>query len=408
MSEGNNIRIKDFFSQLKGDKTVWAITAFLAIFSFLPIYSASSNLAYLYGDGSTFQYLFTHFIHILLGFVLMYAVHKIPYQYFKGLSIIAIPVVIVLLIYTLGQGTTIHGAGASRWIKIPLINKSFQTSALAIVVLMVYVARYLSKIKDREITFKESLWPLWLPTLAVIGLILPANFSTAAITFCMVLLLCFIGGYRFKYLLYVVGIGIAALSIFILFAKAFPEIMPHRVDTWTSRIENYMDKSETKDDYQVEKSKMAIARGGIIGVGVGKSVERNFLPQSSSDFIYAIIVEEMGLVGGIGLMLFYLLLLYRFLVISTKTDSIFGKLLVIGVGLPIIFQAFINMAVAVHLFPVTGQTLPLISDGGTSIWMTCTAIGLILSVSRSKQEEVEKEAKKVENENPLEILSEAI
>src|SRR5699024_7442962 len=163
-----------------------------------------------------------------------------------------------------------------------------------------------------------------------------------------------------------------------------------------------------KDDYQIEKSKMAIARGGITGAGIGKSIERNFLPQSSSDFIFAIIVEEMGLIGGFGVMLLYLWLLFRFVVISTKADSIFGKLLVIGVGLPIIFQAFINMAVAVQLFAVTGQTLPLISDGGSSIWMTCVAIGIVLGVSVKREESKEKELENPENENPLEILSEAI
>lgn len=408
MSGTNNIQLKSFFSNLKGDKSVWAATALLAVFSFLPIYSASSNLAYLYGDGSTIPYLFSHFIHIFLGFVIMFAVHKVPYQYFKGLSIIGIPVIIGLLVYTLSQGTIIQGSEASRWITIPFINKSFQTSALATVVLMVYVARYLSKIKDQDISFKESILPLWGVVFVVVGLILPANFSTAAITFAMVILLCFIGGYPFKYLLYVGGAGIVVLGIFILFAKAFPEIMPNRVDTWSQRIENYMAGENAKDTYQIEKSKMAIARGGITGVGMGKSVERNFLPQSSSDFIFAIIVEEMGLIGGFGVMLVYLWLLIRFVIISTKSNSIFGKLLVIGLGLPIIFQAFINMAVAVQLFPVTGQTLPLISDGGSSIWMTCAAIGIILGVSLKREEAKEKELKENEEENPLEILSEAI
>lgn len=408
MSGTKNIQLKSFFSNLKGDKSVWAATALLAVFSFLPIYSASSNLAYLYGDGSTIPYLFSHFIHIFLGFVIMFAVHKVPYQYFKGLSIIGIPVIIGLLVFTLSQGTIIQGSEASRWITIPIINKSFQTSALATVVLMVYVARYLSKIKDEDISFKESILPLWGVVFVVVGLILPANFSTAAITFAMVILLCFIGGYPFKYLLYVGGAGIVVLGVFILFAKAFPEIMPNRVDTWSQRIENYMAGENAKDTYQIEKSKMAIARGGITGVGMGKSVERNFLPQSSSDFIFAIIVEEMGLIGGFGVMLVYLWLLVRFVIISTKSNSIFGKLLVIGLGLPIIFQAFINMAVAVQLFPVTGQTLPLISDGGSSIWMTCAAIGIILGVSLKREEAKEKELKENEEENPLEILSEAI
>lgn len=410
MSKPNNTAFKNVFSYLKGDKSIWAIAALLAIFSFIPVYSASSNLAYLYGNGSTFQYLFTHFVHLFLGFAVIYAIHRIPYHYFRGLSILALPIVIALLLYTLAQGTTINGADASRWITIPFTSSTFQTSTLAAVVLMIYVARYLSKIHDRKVTFKETILPLWVPVALVVGLILPANFSTAAIIFAMVLMLAFLGGYPFKYLLSIVGLGICALGIFVLAAKAFPEAMPNRIDTWTSRIENFFDGKVTGDDYQIEKSKIAIARGGITGVGIGKSVERNFLPQSSSDFIFAIIVEEMGLIGGFGVMLAYLLILFRLVIISTKSNTVFGKLVVIGVGLPIIFQALINMAVTVELFPVTGQTLPLISNGGSSIWMTCVALGIVLSVSakREEQKQQEESLQEEENENPLDVLSEAI
>jgi cell division protein FtsW len=303
------------------------------------------------------------------------------------------------------QGTTIDGANASRWIQIPLVNMSFQTSTLAFVVLMVYVARYMSKIKDREITFKESILPLWIPVFVILVLILPANFSTAAIMFLMVVILVFLGGYPIKYLAVIIGSGILGLVFFVLIAKAFPEAMPNRIDTWMSRIESFSNDEETEADYQIEKAKIAIASGGIQGVGPGKSIQKNFLPQSSSDFIFAIIVEEYGLLGGFTLMIFYLWLLFRIVIVSQKSDTIFGKLLVLGVGLPIVFQALINMAVAVELFPVTGQTLPLISSGGTSIWMTCLAIGIILSVS-AKREEL-KHQESIED-NPLEILSEAI
>ena len=184
--------------------------------------------------------------------------------------------------------------------------------------------------------------------------------------------------------------------------------MPNRVDTWTSRIENFSNDEDTEADYQIEKAKIAIARGGVTGTGIGKSVQRNFLPQSSSDFIYAIIVEEMGLIGAFGVMSAYLMLLFRIIIVATKANTMFGKLVVMGVGLPIIFQALINMAVAVELFPVTGQTLPLISSGGTSIWMTCMALGIILSVSAKREEIKEAEERLNEEENPLDILSEAI
>ncbi|TDI72370.1 MAG: cell division protein FtsW [Bacteroidetes bacterium] len=392
------------FKNIKGDKAIWAVVALLALFSFLPVYSASSNLAYLYGDGNTFQFLLKHFAHLLLGFGILYGVHKIPYHYFRGLSIIAMPIVILLLLITLSQGTTIEGANASRWIRIPFVGVTFQTSTLAAVVLMTYIARYLSRIKDKEITFKESLLPLWLPVFVILGLILPANFSTTAIVFAMVVVLVFIGGYPVRYLFIVLSAGAAMLVIFGLTAKAFPEILPHRVDTWISRIESFTDDEDTEADYQIEKAKIAIASGGVTGLGPGKSIQKNFLPQSSSDFIYAIIAEEFGMLGALFLLLLYLLLLFRLVIVVHKSTSFFGKLLVIGIGLPIIFQALINMGVAVELFPVTGQTLPLISSGGTSIWMTCLALGMVLSVSAKREIQIKEE----QEENPLDILSEAL
>ncbi len=393
------------FKNIKGDRLIWAISALLAIFSFLPVYSAASNLAYIGGSGNTFGFFVKHLMHLFLGFTIMYGVHKIPYRYFRGLSMIMIPIVIVLLIITLLQGTTIDGANASRWIQIPFVGMSFQTSTLAAVVLMVYVARYLSKIQDRQVTFMETLLPLWTPVFFVLILILPANFSTTAIVFLMVMMLTFIGGYPIKYLAAIVGSGMVVLAIFILVAKAFPDAMNNRVDTWTSRIENFVNSEDTEADYQIENAKIAIASGEIYGKGPGKSTQKNVLPQSSSDFIFAIIIEEYGLFGGLVLLVMYSWLLFRIVLVSQKADTIFGKLLVLGVGLPIIFQALINMAVAVELFPVTGQTLPLISSGGTSIWMTCLAIGIILSVS-SEREQIKRVT--INEDNPLEILSETI
>lgn len=384
---------------------IWAIVALLAIFSFLPVYSSSSNLAYTASSGSTFSFFMKHFMHLVLGFAIMYGVHRVPYRYFRGLSIVMLPVVLILLVLTMFQGNTIEGANASRWIQIPIVGMSFQTSTFAAVVLMVYVARYLSKIQDRDISFKETILPLWMPVFLVLILILPANFSTAAIMFAMVMVLAFIGGYPVRYLAIIVGMGLIALALFVLTAKAFPEVMPNRIDTWMSRIENFSNGEDTEADYQIEKAKIAIATGHYVGLGPGKSVQKNFLPQSSSDFIFAIIVEEYGLVGGLVILVVYCWMLFRIVIIAQKSDTVFGKLVVLGVGLPIVFQAFINMAVAVELFPVTGQTLPLISSGGTSIWMTCLAIGIILSVS-AKREELKEQEDGLDN--PLEILSEAI
>lgn len=396
--------MRNIFHYIQGDRAIWGIVGLLALFSFLPVYSSSSNLAYLYGDGSTLPYLFRHFAHLVLGFAILYGVHKIPYNYFRGLSIIAIPVVILLLIITMAEGTTIEGANASRWIRVPFVGVTFQTSTLAGVVLMTYVARYLSRIKDKTVTFKETLLPLWVPVFIVLALILPANFSTTAIFFSMIVMLVFVGGYPLRYLGIILGAGLIFLTLFVLSAKAFPGVFSNRVDTWISRVENFSDNKDTEADYQIEKAKIAIASGGVTGLGPGKSVQKNFLPQSSSDFIYAIIVEEFGLIGGLFLMVLYLFLLFRIVIVAHKSTSVFGKLLVIGVGMPIVFRALINMAVAVELFPVTGQNLPLISSGGTSIWMTCLALGMVLSVSAKREVSVKEE----KEENPLDILSEAI
>jgi len=399
--------VKSLFQNIKGDKTIWAVVALLALFSFLPVYSASSNLVYVVGSGTTMGYLVKHAMLLILGFGIIYGIHRIPSRYFKGLSLIAMPIVLVLLVFTLAQGTTIEGANASRWIQLPLVGITFQTSNLASVVLMIYVARYLSKIKDKEVTFKESILPLWVPVFLVVILILPANFSTAGIIFSMVLLLCFLGGYPTKYLLGIAGSGLLCLAFFVLVAKAFPDSFSNRVNTWENRISSFTNDEDSEADYQIEKAKIAIATGGIVGKGAGKSIQKNFLPQSSSDFIYAIIVEEYGLVGGIALMFFYLLLLFRIVVVANANKKIFGKLLVLGVGLPIVFQALINMAVAVELFPVTGQTLPLISSGGTSSWMTCLAIGIILSASvkGSAKKKSKSRSSDMEITNPLEVLS---
>ena len=395
--------MKTIFQHIKGDRAIWAIVAVLAIFSFMPIYSASTNLVYVVGNGSTFGHLIKHIVLLITGFGVIYGVHRIPYRYFSGGAVLMLPVVILLLIFTLAQGTLIGGANASRWIKIPFVGIGFQTSTLAGLVLMVYVSRYLAKNKEKAIIFKESLLQLWLPVGVVLVLVLPANFSTTAIVFLMILILTFIGGYPLKYIGYVLSMGLFSLLFFILVAKAFPDAMPNRVSTWQNRIESFS-SSEGKEVYQVEKAKIAIATGGMIGKGPGKSIQKNFLPQSSSDFIYAIIIEEYGLVGAIIVAFIYFLLLFRILITAKKATTIFATLMVLGVGIPIVFQAMINMAVAVNILPVTGQTLPLISSGGTSIWMTCFALGMILSVSASKNETEET----ILDDNPLDILHETI
>ena len=390
---------------ISGDRVLWVALALLSIFSFLPIFSASSNLAYVIGQGTPWSHLFKHFVVIVFGFALMIAIHKVPYQYFKGISILALPITFFLLIYTASQGNLIDGANANRWIKIPIVGLSFQTSNLASIVLLTYVAHFISKENFKLLRFKTSILPLWLPVFSAILLILPANLSSAALLFSMIMILVFLGGYPLRYLLGIFVTGLFFTVIFILSAKAYPDFLPNRVDTWINRIENFIFLDGNEGNYQIERAKTAIATGGLAGVGAGKSVMKNFLPQSSSDFIYAIIVEEFGLIGGTGLILLYLIVLFRIVVIASKANTIFGKLLSLGLGLPIIFQAFVNMGVALQVLPVTGQTLPLISSGGTAAWMTCIAFGIILSVSANSNSESSVLGQD-KNNNPIAILSE--
>jgi cell division protein FtsW len=273
---------------------------------------------------------------------------------------------------------------------------------MAIVILMVYTSFYLSKNYNKKISFNQSILPLWTPILLVLILILPSNFSTAAMIFMMILTLIFIGRYPLKYLLGIIFSGLFFLSIFVLLVRSYPDLMPNRIDTWANRIDNFIGEESIESNYQIIRAKSAIATGSIFGVGAGKSAMKNLLPQSTSDFIYAIITEEYGTIGAISILLLYTLLLFRIIIVSYKSQTVFGQLLALGVGLPIIFQAFINMGVAVQLFPVTGQPLPLISTGGTSIWMTFLALGIVLSVSVNKIDE-----ETVDYNNPLNVLSEA-
>lgn len=389
---------------IKGDKATWAIILIFTLFSFLAVYSASTNLVYVIGKGTTFGHFIRHGVIIAIGFIIIYVVHKIPYRFARPISKLGLVLSAVLLIFAALKGTTIEGANASRWIQLPFVGISFQPSTFALVVLMIYVASYLAENYEKKLTFSETLLPLWLPVLVIVGLIVPSNLSTAVLVATSVGILAFIGRHPIKNLLTVALIGIVTMAFFLLLAKAFPDAFSNRVDTWISRIESFAGGADEKEGYQIERAKMAIAKGGIMGEGAGKSTMKNFLPQSSSDFIYAIITEEYGSFGALIIMILYVILLIRIVVISQNAKTVFGQLLVLGVGLPIILQALINMGVAVELFPVTGQNLPLISSGGTSIWMTCLALGLILSVSTNKRtsnQQMEKDQKMEEVEEEL-------
>ncbi|MDR2122804.1 MAG: FtsW/RodA/SpoVE family cell cycle protein [Flavobacteriaceae bacterium] len=375
-------KLKYYF---KGDAILWAAIFLISLASFLPVYSASSNLQYVVGQGSVLGHFAKHAGFILVGIGIVFVFQKIDYKYFGGFSKLLLPVVIFLLILTLMQGNNIDGTNASRWLKLPGVPFAFQTSVFAALVLNVYIARYLDRNKDKEMTFNNSFVPVLLPVFLVTGLIFPANGSTGIMTFLMILALLFIGGYPFKIMVSIVGVGVVIIFVFITLVLKYPDMFPsNRIHTWKSRIENFVG-DDKQESYQVQQAKAAIVQGGIIPRGPGKSAFKQSLPQSSSDFIFAIIVEEYGY-GGVFICFFlYLLILWRIIVIATKVENVFGTLLVVGVGLPVIFQAFSNMAVAVNLIPVTGQPLPILSYGGTSMWVAYMVLGIIISVSREIQ-----------------------
>jgi len=365
-------------SYIKGDKVIWAIVLLLSLLSILVVYSSIVVLAYRNNAGNTEYYLIKHAITIAFGLLLMYLTHKIKYTYFSKISQIALYIAAPLLLFTLIKG--VSAGDASRWLAIPGTKLTFQTSDFAKLALISYVARILSMKQEQIKDFKAAFIPVVIPILIICALILPANFSTAAVLFTTCLVLMFIGRINIKYILSLIGIGIIALVLFVALIFAFPNIN-NRVSTWKARIENFK-SGDSKTNYQVEQAKIAIATGGIAGKGPGNSSQRNFLPQASSDFIYAILIEEYGIVGGIVIVFLYAILFFRGVRIVNQSPTTFGGLLAIGLSFSLVFQAMINMAVAVNLLPVTGQTLPLVSMGGSSIWFTSIAVGIILSVSR--------------------------
>jgi cell division protein FtsW len=377
--------------KIKGDKVIWAVVFFLTLFSFLAVYSSTGTLAYKYHGGNTNYYMLKHAIILLFGLLLMYFAHKLKYTYYSRIFQLALYIAVPLLLVTLLLGLNINDA--KRVLLIPYVNLTFQTSDLAKITLIIYLARMLTKKQNNIKDFKSAFVPLMIPVLIVTGLIFPANFSTAALLFVTSMVLIFIGRVKLTYIFGMIGAGIVVLAIAIAILMMLPAEKQGRLGTWKNRIASFVDGSD-KDNYQVEQGKIAIATGGPLGKGPGNSTQRNFLPHPYSDFIFAIIVEEYGIAGGVFIVFLYLVLLFRAVKIVTQMPGTFGAFLSIGVAFNLVFQAMINMGVAVNLLPVTGQPLPLVSMGGTSIWFTSLSIGIILSVSKElekrKKEEKEK------------------
>ncbi len=380
MSKKKTIAYK-ILDSLSGDKVIWIIVGILSIISLLVVWSSTGTLAYKYHGGNTLYYILKHASLMVAGIVIMYLTHLVPYKYYSRISQLLIMISIPLLLITLISGSNLNDA--SRWLKIPVINLSFQTSDLAKIALIMYLARLLSKKQEDIKDLRKGFMPLMIPILLTVGLIFPANFSTAAILFVTSLILLFIGRINLKYIFIMVGTGLAIVVLLLMVAQYYPKLLP-RLGTWESRIENFMNK-DSGGNYQAEQSKIAIATGGIFGKMPGNSMQRNFLPHPYSDFIYAIIIEEYGFVGGVVVIILYLILLYRAVQIALRSPGTYGAFLSLGLMFSLVFQAFINMAVAVNLLPVTGQPLPLLSMGGTSFWFTSFAIGIVLSVSRETQ-----------------------
>ena len=370
-----------FNRHLRGDRTIWMVALFLGMISLLAVYSAIASLAFKQDAGS-FRFLFKHFIMLASGGLLIFYASRLRFGVYGRLSELLIWLTAGMLLLTLLLGSNINDA--SRWMRIPGLGVTFQTSDLAKLVLIVYLARVLSKYQEEINGFRMFLVRVGLPIGLICGLILPANFSTAALLFFTCLAVLFIAEVPIRNILGLIGIAIGSFILLLTISEALPDLhLLPRVETWQARIENH-NSGDSDANYQVEHAKIAIASGGILPNGPGSGTSRNFLPHPYSDMIYAFIVEEYGsLFGGIGIILLYLILLYRSIRIAHRCEKRSGALLAFGLSFGLVVQAMVNMAVAVDLVPVTGQPLPLVSMGGTSIWFTCLAIGIILSVSRS-------------------------
>ncbi|HUX85083.1 MAG TPA: FtsW/RodA/SpoVE family cell cycle protein [Chitinophagaceae bacterium] len=392
-----------FLQKTKGDKVIWSVVVILSLVSVLAVYSSTGTLAYRMRHGNTEYYLVKQLSVLILGILIIYFAHRVNYTVYSRVAVFGFLVAIPLLVYTYFFGSHINDA--SRWIRLPVINLTFQTSDMAKLALFMYMARQLSKKQDVIKDLKKGYLPLIIPVVIICALIAPANLSTALLLGASCLMLCFIGRVRMKHIL--MTILVAAIPLVFLVGAAMVTyhgqetgVDPSqdnntlivraeshgRVGTWIRRVQDFMYSQHSEAPYQVQQAKIAIAGGGLFGRGPGNSEERNFLPHPYSDFIYAIIIEEYGLVGGALLIAFYLIFLFRSIRIFKRCPYAFGAFLAVGLSFTLVIQALANMAVTVNIFPVTGVTLPLVSMGGSSIWFTSLAIGIILSVARNVED----------------------
>ena len=397
----NTFNADNLLSKTKGDKVIWALVILLTLVSLLAVYSATGSLAYKNYRGNTEIYLFKQIAFTLAGIMVIYFAHLVNYTFYSRVANIVFLLTLPLLLYTLFFGVKMNEG--SRWIRLPLINMTMQTSDLARLALFMYLARMLSRKQDVIKDFKKGFLPVIAPVAITCALITPANLSTALLLGASCLMLLFIGRVRTRHILMTIGIAMIPLLFLVaaavirhgktkddsLAVKKTGSALTGRVDTWIGRVESFIYGSKDdvdNDAYQVNQAKIAISKGGVFGVGPGNSTTRDYLPQAYNDFIYAIIMEEYGLVGGAFIMFIYLVFLYRCIRIYKRCPYAFGAFLALGLSFTLALQAVANMAVTVNLFPVTGVTLPLVSMGGTSFIFTCLAIGIILSVARNVEQ----------------------
>lgn len=380
----------------RGDKVIWAIVVVLSLVSLLVVYSATNSLAYKLYKGNTLVYLFKQIVFISLGIIIVYFAHRVNYTIYSRVAKMLFYISIVLLIYTLFFGAKINDG--SRWIKLPIINLTIQTSDIAKLALFMYLSRLLSKKQDVIKDFKKGFLPMMMPIVIICGLIAPANLSTALLTGATSMLLLFIGRVSFKHIALVGATVMVPVFILIAIAGAYydkaegktkelPAVLSAgRIPTWIKRVQDFMYAAKSEAPYQVQQAKIAVAKGGLFGLGPGNSEQRNFLPHPYSDYIYAIIIEEYGLIGASFIVFIYMVFLFRSIRLFRKCPYAFGAFLALALSFTLVIQAMTNMAVNVGLFPVTGVTLPLVSMGGSSFLFTCLAIGIILSVARNVEE----------------------
>lgn len=371
--------LKRWVTYLEGDRTIWMLALIFTLISIVTVYSFIPILITQHGgDGSTEFYLIKHAIILFSGFGLMYLSHKANFRFYARIAKALLWISAGLLVLTMFYGASINQA--ERWLEIPIINQRFQTSDIAKLALVIYLARTLVIVKDKMHDFKEGIWPLLWPILLICGLILPQDFSTAAMLFGISMIILYMGQVPLKWLFAGVGSIVVMFLLMLALSKSIPGLLP-RVDTWVARWEQYSD-GESEEATQLRNAELAIVSGGAIGKGPGKGVFKYALSQAYADFYFASFVEEYGLAGAIILISLFLVLFYRFLRIAVKCESPFGTYVVLGIGTALMVQAFINMAVPTGLVPVTGQNMPMLGLGGTSIWFTCLSFGIILSVSR--------------------------